>query len=69
MSAPGTAQKIRVDPEEIAAFCRRSHIRKLAFFGSSGLWVPDFEQCADNALDEVDREVVRSSGSDSRRNS
>ncbi len=34
MSAPGTAQKIRVDPEEIAAFCRRSHIRKLAFFGS-----------------------------------
>jgi len=25
---------ILIDPEQIAAFCRRHHIRKLAFFGS-----------------------------------
>jgi len=26
--------KIQVNPQEIAAFCRRHHIRKMAFFGS-----------------------------------
>jgi predicted nucleotidyltransferase len=26
--------KIQIDPEEIAEFCRKNHIRKLAFFGS-----------------------------------
>jgi len=26
--------KIQVNPEAIAAFCRRHHIRKMAFFGS-----------------------------------
>jgi len=26
--------RISVDPEKIAAFCRRHHIRRLAFFGS-----------------------------------
>lgn len=34
MSGREIAQKIRVDPEKIAEFCRRNHIRKLAFFGS-----------------------------------
>ncbi len=34
MSAREIAQKISVDPEKIAEFCRRNHIRKLAFFGS-----------------------------------
>jgi hypothetical protein len=28
------AVKIQVNPQEIAAFCRRHHIRKLALFGS-----------------------------------
>ena len=28
------AVRIEVDHEKIAAFCRRNHIRKLAFFGS-----------------------------------
>lgn len=34
MSAPDIARKIRVPKDKIADFCRRNHIRKLAFFGS-----------------------------------
>jgi hypothetical protein len=26
--------RIQIDPERIAAFCRKHHLRKLAFFGS-----------------------------------
>ena len=34
MSSHDIARKISVPREEIAAFCRRNHIRKLALFGS-----------------------------------
>lgn len=35
MSAPSpVARNISVSPEEIAAFCRKHHIRRLALFGS-----------------------------------
>jgi uncharacterized protein len=38
-------QKIIIDPEKLAAFCRKHHIQKLAFFGS--VLRPDFRPDSD----------------------
>lgn len=38
-------QKFIIDPEKLAAFCRKHHIRKLAFFGS--VLRPDFRDDSD----------------------
>jgi predicted nucleotidyltransferase len=40
-----TRHGIEIDDEMIAAFCRRSHVRKLAFFGS--ILRDDFNQDSD----------------------
>ncbi len=38
-------ERIRLDPEELAALCRRHHIRRLALFGS--VLRPDFHEDSD----------------------